>query len=418
MTSATRCRHCWPRPVEAIGLDLVAGPRQPQPARRSRPAARQDRRRRPGRRPQRLAHRPAGGRRRPAPRCAGLADARRGVARPARCCTSRSTSPPRPTSTRSCARGWRSPGRRWTRSSRSAGRCATAPRGLPGRRCRAARRPGAHDDVRAAPGARCAATDRRRGDYAERADGAAGTARAAAAADHHDRLVPADRRAARRPAPRSRAGDARRRRLRRARCAPRSQQVIALQEELGLDVLVHGEPERNDMVQYFAEQLDGFAATAHGWVQSYGSRCVRPPILYGDVARPAPMTVALGRLRPVADRPAGQGHAHRPGHDPGLVVRPRRPAAGATPPTRSRSRCATRSPTWRRPASGSSRSTSPRCGSCCRCAGPSSRRTWTGPSTPSGWPPPASPTPPRSTPTCATRSSARSSPRSTPSTPT
>ncbi len=67
--------------------------------------------------------------------------------------------------------------------------------------------------------------------------------------------------------------------------------VIALQEELGLDVLVHGEPERNDMVQYFAEQLDGFFATQNGWVQSYGSRCVRPPILYGDVARPRPMTV-------------------------------------------------------------------------------------------------------------------------------
>ncbi|MFQ6328062.1 5-methyltetrahydropteroyltriglutamate--homocysteine S-methyltransferase [Nocardia sp. CWNU-33] len=67
--------------------------------------------------------------------------------------------------------------------------------------------------------------------------------------------------------------------------------VIALQEKLGLDVLVHGEPERNDMVQYFAEQLDGFAATEAGWVQSYGTRCVRPPILYGDVARRAPMTV-------------------------------------------------------------------------------------------------------------------------------
>ncbi|SER42173.1 methionine synthase (B12-independent) [Mycobacterium sp. 88mf] len=67
--------------------------------------------------------------------------------------------------------------------------------------------------------------------------------------------------------------------------------VIALQEQLGLDVLVHGEPERNDMVQYFAEQLDGFFATQNGWVQSYGSRCVRPPILYGDVARPEPMTV-------------------------------------------------------------------------------------------------------------------------------
>ncbi|QAY70979.1 5-methyltetrahydropteroyltriglutamate--homocysteine S-methyltransferase [Xylanimonas protaetiae] len=71
--------------------------------------------------------------------------------------------------------------------------------------------------------------------------------------------------------------------------------VIALQEELGLDVLVHGEPERNDMVQYFAEQLDGFAVTAGGWVQSYGSRCVRPPILWGDVSRPAPMTVAWTR---------------------------------------------------------------------------------------------------------------------------
>ena len=67
--------------------------------------------------------------------------------------------------------------------------------------------------------------------------------------------------------------------------------VVELQEKLGLDVLVHGEPERNDMVQYFAELLDGFVTTANGWVQSYGSRCVRPPILFGDVRRPAPMTV-------------------------------------------------------------------------------------------------------------------------------
>ncbi|MEO6793187.1 MAG: 5-methyltetrahydropteroyltriglutamate--homocysteine S-methyltransferase [Mycobacterium sp.] len=67
--------------------------------------------------------------------------------------------------------------------------------------------------------------------------------------------------------------------------------VIKLQEQLGLDVLVHGEPERNDMVQYFAEQLEGFFATANGWVQSYGSRCVRPPVLFGDVFRPRPMTV-------------------------------------------------------------------------------------------------------------------------------
>ena len=67
--------------------------------------------------------------------------------------------------------------------------------------------------------------------------------------------------------------------------------VVELQEEIGLDVIVHGEPERNDMVQYFAENLDGFAVTQHGWVQSYGSRCTRPSLLWGDVSRPAPITV-------------------------------------------------------------------------------------------------------------------------------
>ncbi|MGN7978738.1 5-methyltetrahydropteroyltriglutamate--homocysteine S-methyltransferase [Microbacterium sp. 22195] len=68
--------------------------------------------------------------------------------------------------------------------------------------------------------------------------------------------------------------------------------VVALQEDLGLDVLVHGEAERNDMVQYFAENLDGFAVTENGWVQSYGSRATRPSILWGDVSRPAPITVS------------------------------------------------------------------------------------------------------------------------------
>lgn len=67
--------------------------------------------------------------------------------------------------------------------------------------------------------------------------------------------------------------------------------TVAVQERLGIDVLVHGEAERNDMVEYFGAQLDGYAFTAHGWVQSYGSRCVKPPIIYGDVARPAPMTL-------------------------------------------------------------------------------------------------------------------------------
>ncbi len=68
--------------------------------------------------------------------------------------------------------------------------------------------------------------------------------------------------------------------------------AVTRQEELGLDVLVHGEPERNDMVEYFGEQLEGFCFTHNGWVQSYGSRCVKPPIIYGDVSREQPMTVS------------------------------------------------------------------------------------------------------------------------------
>lgn len=67
--------------------------------------------------------------------------------------------------------------------------------------------------------------------------------------------------------------------------------AIQIQDELGLDVYVHGEPERNDMVQYFGERLNGYVFTTHAWVQSYGSRCVRPPIIVGDISRPAPMTV-------------------------------------------------------------------------------------------------------------------------------
>ncbi|MBO0826511.1 MAG: 5-methyltetrahydropteroyltriglutamate--homocysteine S-methyltransferase [Streptosporangiales bacterium] len=82
------------------------------------------------------------------------------------------------------------------------------------------------------------------------------------------------------------------------------ERIVRLQEDIGLDVLVHGEPERNDMVQYFAELLDGFATTANGWVQSYGTRCVRPPILHGDVSRPAPMTVPWIRYaQSLTDRP-------------------------------------------------------------------------------------------------------------------
>jgi 5-methyltetrahydropteroyltriglutamate--homocysteine methyltransferase len=99
--------------------------------------------------------------------------------------------------------------------------------------------------------------------------------------------------------------------IRRARAAHRSgklsgpeyerllraaiQGAIRFQEEIGLDVFVHGEFERGDMVEYFGEQLNGFALTGNGWVQSYGSRCVKPPVLFGDVFRPRPMTVAWAR---------------------------------------------------------------------------------------------------------------------------
>ncbi len=80
--------------------------------------------------------------------------------------------------------------------------------------------------------------------------------------------------------------------------------VVEQQEQLDIDVLVHGEPERNDMVEYFGEQMDGYAFTQFGWVQSYGSRCVKPPIIYGDVARPKAMTVFWSTYaQSLTDRP-------------------------------------------------------------------------------------------------------------------
>jgi 5-methyltetrahydropteroyltriglutamate--homocysteine methyltransferase len=83
-----------------------------------------------------------------------------------------------------------------------------------------------------------------------------------------------------------------------------TERAVRWQEEIGIDVLVHGEFERNDMVQYFGEQLSGFAFTKAAWVQSYGSRCVRPPIIYGDVSRPKPMTVEWWRYaQSLTDRP-------------------------------------------------------------------------------------------------------------------
>ncbi|MFI9271244.1 5-methyltetrahydropteroyltriglutamate--homocysteine S-methyltransferase [Kitasatospora sp. NPDC052896] len=90
----------------------------------------------------------------------------------------------------------------------------------------------------------------------------------------------------------------------RERMEAEVREVIAYQEKAGLDVLVHGEPERNDMVQYFAEQLTGYLATRHGWVQSYGTRYVRPPVLAGDISRPEPMTTDWYRYaQGLTDRP-------------------------------------------------------------------------------------------------------------------
>ena len=174
-------------------------------------------------------------------------------------------------------------------------------------------------------------------------------ARAAALPHHDDRLVPADARGARGA-----------RRFLNGELTPSEYErfieeqitkTLALQEEIGLDVLVHGEFERNDMVEYFGEQLDGFAFTEHGWVQTYGSRCVKPPIIFGDVSRPRPMTVRWIALRPVAHLAADEGHAHRAGHDPAMVVRARRPAAQRNGAARSRWRSATRCATSKRPAS-------------------------------------------------------------------
>ncbi|MCU7843709.1 MAG: 5-methyltetrahydropteroyltriglutamate--homocysteine S-methyltransferase [Candidatus Thiodiazotropha sp. (ex Monitilora ramsayi)] len=82
------------------------------------------------------------------------------------------------------------------------------------------------------------------------------------------------------------------------------QHCIDQQRAIGLDVFVHGEPERNDMVEYFGDQLDGYAITQAGWVQSYGSRCVKPPIIYGDITRPAPMTIEwIGYAQSLTDKP-------------------------------------------------------------------------------------------------------------------
>ena len=171
-------------------------------------------------------------------------------------------------------------------------------------------------------------------------------------------------------------------------------------------MLVHGEPERNDMVQYFAEQLDGFFATKNGWVQSYGSRCVRPPVLYGDVTRQHPMTVEWAKYaQSLTDKPVK-------GMLTGPVtilawsfVRDDQPLAD----TANQVALAIRDETVDLQSAGIAviQVDEPALRELLPLRAPTRRTTWTGPSGPSGWPRPASPTRRRSTPTCATRSSVR-----------
>jgi 5-methyltetrahydropteroyltriglutamate--homocysteine methyltransferase len=156
--------------------------------------------------------------------------------------------------------------------------------------------------------------------------------------------------------------------------------AIDRQEQLGLDVLVHGEPERNDMVQYFAERLTGFAVTEAGWVQSYGSRCVRRPILFGDVSRPEPITVAWWRY--------AQGLTRRPVK--AILTGPVTMMQWSfvrddAPPRRSPNSWRWPSPTrpwiWSARVPRSSRSMRPPCARACRCAAPNGPATCAGRST-------------------------------------
>ena len=119
-------------------------------------------------------------------------------------------------------------------------------------------------------------------------------------------------------------------------------EAMRWQDEIGIDVPVHGEFERNDMVEYFGEQLNGFAFTERAWVQSYGSRCVKPPIIFGDVSRARAHDGALDADGPELHRQTGERHADRSGDHPAMELCARRPAARPKPAGRSRWRSATK----------------------------------------------------------------------------
>ena len=103
--------------------------------------------------------------------------------------------------------------------------------------------------------------------------------------------------------------------------------MCRFQESIGIDMLVHGEFERNDMVEYFGEHLEGFAFTSNGWVQSFGTRYVKPPIIFGDISRPNPMTVYWSQYAQTLSKRPMKGMLTGTGHHPAVELRTRRSAA-------------------------------------------------------------------------------------------
>lgn len=179
------------------------------------------------------------------------------------------------------------------------------------------------------------------------------------------------------------------------------ERAIHFQEEIGLDVLVHGEFERNDMVEYFGEQLRGFAFTGNGWVQSYGSRCVKPPLLFGDVSRTSPKTTAWARYAqsltelPVKGMLTGPVKPCSNGRSSGTICRNPRSRCNLHWP------CATRWRTWWARECASFKWMSPPCARVCPCVGRNKPDTCAGLSTHSGLPPRERTTRLRFTRTCA-----------------
>ena len=193
---------------------------------------------------------------------------------------------------------------------------------------------------------------------------------------------------------------------------------IKHQEQIGLDVLVHGEFERNDMVEYFGQNLNGFLFTKNAWVQSYGTRCVKPPIVWGDVSRANPITVEWSAYAQSRTSHVMKGMLT----GPVTILNWSWPREDITHEQQTQQLAlAIRDEVLDLEAAGikSSRSTRPPCVKSCRSGRPTgTRSTSTGPFRHSDWCTPRSSRPRRSTPTCATRSSTTSSPTSTPWTPT